>query len=120
MKELSRIENLCFRLGAILMLAGVTIHIFMPSVSMVVYGIGMLMFTLMQMRAEYTGHDLTVSRLRRQQMLGCACFVIALVLMSMQQHQWGPCRRNEWLVALAIGCILQLYTAIRIPQALGE
>lgn len=120
MKELTTAENLCFRTGAILMLIGAALNMFQPTHSMFVYGIGTLMFTLMQVKAEYLGRDLTVLRLRRQQLLACACFVIALVMMSMQQHQWGPCRRREWLIALTVGCILELYTSFRIPQELNK
>ena len=100
------------------MLVGVAVFILSPMVSMCIYGIGTLMFTLMQVRAEYLGRDLTLMRLRRQQLLGCCCFVLALVMMSMQLHGWGPLRRQEWVVALAIGCILELYTSFRIPQEL--
>jgi len=118
MKELNTLENLCFRLGAVLMLVGAALHVFSPYTSMLIYGVGTLMFTLMQVRTEYLGRDITIMRLRRQQLLGCCCFVLALVMMSMQQHQWGPCRRQEWVVALTIGCILELYTSFRIPQEL--
>ena len=120
MKELNTLENLCFRIGAVLMLIGAALNIVHPYVSMFIYGIGTLMFTLMQVRAEYEGRNVTVMRLRRQQLLGCCCFVLALVMMSMQQHQWGPFRRQEWIVALAIGCVLELYTSFRIPQELKK
>ncbi|MBR6032425.1 MAG: hypothetical protein IKP36_10805 [Bacteroidaceae bacterium] len=120
MKELNTLENLCFRLGAVLMLVGAALHVLFPYTSMLIYGIGTLMFTLMQVRTEYLGRDITIMRLRRQQLLGCCCFVLALVMMSMQQHQWGPCRRQEWVVALTIGCILELYTSFRIPQEMKK
>ncbi len=120
MKRLTVFENLCFRMGALLMLLGAAIFLLYPFASMCIYGMGTLMFTLMQLRAEYEGRDFTVRRLRRQQLLGCCCFVIALVLMSMQLHQWGPCRRNEWIVALTIGCVFELYTAFRLPKALDK
>lgn len=120
MKELNTLENFCFRIGAVLMLIGAALNIVHPYVSMFIYGIGTLMFTLMQVRAEYEGRNVTVMRLRRQQLLGCCCFVLALVMMSMQQHQWGPFRRQEWIVALTIGCVLELYTSFRIPQELKK
>ena len=102
------------------MLAGVAMCIMFPMVGMYVFGIGTLMFTLMQVQAEYLGHDITLIRLRRQQLLACCCFVLTLVMMSMQQHQWGPFRRQEWVVALTVGCILELYTSFRIPQELNK
>lgn len=120
MRELKPFENLCFRIGAVLMLAGVSIYILYPVCSMFVYGIGTMMFTLMQVRTEYLGRNITIIRLRRQQLFACCCFVLALIMMSMQQHGWGPFRRQEWLVALTIGCILELYTSFRIPQELKK
>ena len=120
MRELSPLENLCFRCGAVLMLVGIALFIVIPMVSMCIYGIGTLMFALMQVRAEYLGRNITIMRLRRQQLLGCCCFVLALVMMSMQLHKWGPCQRQEWVVALAIGCVLELYTSFRIPQELDK
>ena len=120
MRELQPLQNLCFRCGAVLMLVGVAIFILYPMVGMYIYGIGTLMFTLMQVRAEYLGRDFTIRRLRRQQLLACCCFVLTVVLMSMQLRNWGPCRRQEWIVALTIGCVLELYTSIRIPQELEK
>ena len=120
MKELSPLQNLCFRIGAVLMLIGAAIFIMYPMVGMYAYGIGTLMFTLMQVQAEYLGRDITLMRLRRQQLLACCCFVLALVMMSMQLHNWGPFRRQEWVVALTIGCVLELYTSFRIPQELKK
>jgi len=120
MRELTPLQNLCFRIGAVLMLVGAAVFILSPIVGMCVYGIGTLMFSLMQIKTEYLGRDITLIRLRRQQLLACCCFVLALVMMSMQVHQWGPFRRQEWVVALTIGCILELYTSFRIPQELKK
>ena len=119
-KELSPLQNLCFRIGAVLMLVGATIYIMYPKAGMYAYGIGTLMFALMRVQAEYMGRSATIIRLRRQQLLACCCFVLALVMMSMQQQNWGPFRRQEWVVALAIGCVLELYTSFRIPQELRK
>lgn len=120
MRELSPLQNLCFRCGAVLMLIGAAMFIVYPIVGMYVFGVGTLMFTLMQVRAEYLGHNITIMRLRRQQLLACCCFILSLVLMSMQIHNWGPCRRQEWVIALTIGCVLELYTSFRIPQELKK
>ncbi len=120
MRELSPLENTCFRVGAVLMVIGAAVYILYPLASMFIYGIGTLMFTLMQVRAEYLGRDITMIRLRRQQLLACCCFVLALVMMSMQLKNWGPCRRQEWVIALTIGCVMELYTSFRIPQEMKD
>jgi hypothetical protein len=120
MKELSRAENIIFRLGAILMLAGLAMHMVSSRLAMYIYGMGTLGFCLMQLRAEYTGNNLVIRRLRHQQLLACVFFILTLACMSMQVFQYGPFRRNEWIVALAIGCVLELYTAWRIPAELQK
>lgn len=120
MRELTPLQNLCFRIGAVLMLVGAAVFILSPIVGMCIYGVGTLMFSLMQIKTEYLGREITLIRLRRQQLLACCCFVLALVMMSMQVHGWGPFRRQEWVVALTIGCVLELYTSFRIPQELKK
>lgn len=119
-RELSSWENMLFRIGAILMLIGVTVHIFNAEISLFIYGIGAMLFCLMQLRAVYEGNDLNVIRLRRQQLFACLMFIGTAMCMSMQVYQFGFARRNEWVVALAIGCVLELYTAWRIPNALQK
>ncbi|MBO6125467.1 MAG: hypothetical protein J6P55_06390 [Bacteroidaceae bacterium] len=119
-RELSSWENMLFRMGAILMLIGVTVHIFNAEISLFIYGIGAMLFCLMQLRAVYEGNDLNVIRLRRQQLFACLMFIGTAMCMSMQVYQYGFARRNEWVVALAIGCVLELYTAWRIPNALQK
>jgi len=119
-RELTSLENLLFRIGAVLMLVGVAVHIFSPEISLFIYGIGAMLFCMMQLRAVYDGNDLTVIRLRRQQLFACLMFIGTAMCMSMQVYQYGFARRNEWVVALTVGCVLELYTAWRIPSALQK
>lgn len=119
-RQLTFLENLLFRTGALLMLLGVTLHIFSPLYSLYTYGLGAMLFSLMQLRAVYEGNDLNVIRLRRQQLLACLMFLGTVMCMSMQAYQYGFARRNEWVVSLAIGCVLELYTSWRLPVALQK
>lgn len=120
MKPLSPLQNFLFRMGAVMMLAGLVLRMLWPVVSLWVFGIGTMLFCLMQLQAEYLGWEPTVRRLRRQQLLSCIFFLLTVVFMSMQTLQWGPLRRNEWKVTLAIACVLQLYTAWRLPAELQK
>lgn len=115
MKELSRFQNLLFQLGAILMLIGLAGRMWNAELGLWMYGTGSLFFCLMQLRAEYLGRDVVLKRLRRQQMMACVCFLLTLLCMSMQVYKYGFAQRNEWMVTLAIACVLELYTAWRIP-----
>jgi hypothetical protein len=40
--------------------------------------------------------------------------------MAMQTFRFGFALRNEWVVALTVGCVLELYTAFRIPAELKK
>ena len=120
MKELNRWQNMLFRAGAILMLAGAAAHLFVPIVSLWLFAVGAGAYAAMRLRTEYMGRSVILVRLRRQQLLASACFVLAAVLMSMQDMNYGFAMRNEWVVSLAVGCVLELYTSWRIPQELAK
>lgn len=120
MKNLNTWQNAVFRLGAILMLAGAAAFMFQHVLAFWLYVIGCLGFCCMQALAGYEGRDLAVKRLRRQQLMGCVFFFLAAVCMSMQVFHWGRYMRNEWVVMLTIGCVLELYTSWRLPSVLSH
>ena len=110
-----------------MMLAGLVLRMPFPFsggllsvVSLWVFGIGAMLFCVMQLQTEYLGRDFNVRRLRRQQILACVFFLLTVVCMSMQTLKWGPARRNEWMVFLAVACMLELYTAWRLPAELQK
>ena len=118
MRELNRWQNILFRVGALLMLAGAAVHLFASRLSLGLFAVGTMFYALMRLRTEYAGNDIVLIRLRRQQLMASACFVLTAVLMSMYDLRYGFAVRNEWVVSLAIGCVLELYTSWRIPQEL--
>lgn len=120
MKELGIWELRAFRIGALLMLVGAAAYMFVRPLSLVFFTVGTLVFTFVQMRQVYTGNDITVIRLRRQQIVSCLMFLVAAVCMWLQEFRVHYATHNEWLVALAIGCVVQLYTAWRLPDALSK
>lgn len=120
MKQLTRIENALFRAGGVAMLGGAVAYALSPLWGLWLLAVGVALYSLMQLRAEYTGTDFNVRRLRRQQLFSLVVLWGAVLCMSMQVMHWGPLRRNEWMVCLAVGAILQLYTAWRIPAELSK
>lgn len=84
------------------------------------YVVGVLMFVSMQLKAEYEGRNFTIVRLRRQQLMGAAAFVLSAVAMTAQTMGHYLVRYNEWVVCLLVGSILEFYTALRIPQELEK
>ena len=95
MKPLSRLQSLAFTLG------------------------GLLLGTL-QLVQRYEGRNVTVRRLRRQQMLGACLLMISACLLLVTAFRLLPLRGGEWKVALAIAAVLELYTAFRLPAELGK
>lgn len=109
-------------LGGLLMLAGAILPIFVPTVAPWVFCAGALLFCPMQMLARYEGTNLTVRRLRRQQLLGALLLLISGGLMFADIY--GPWRfgslwlmGGEWKMFLLIAAIIEVYTAFRIPAA---
>ena len=120
MNRLTRIQQILFQMGAVLLLVGAAGFMVVPKLATVVFFLGAVAFCPMQMLQRYEGANVVLRRLRRQQLLGALALLLTPVLMWMQAWQWGFSRRNEWVVCLAIACVLQLYTAFRIPAELKK
>lgn len=122
MKQLSFLQNYIFRFGALAFLFGLGMRLFNPLVGTLFFVAGVVLFTSMQMLAGYEGNNFIIARLRRQQVMGDLALLLSAAAMLAQQFNFGPswAHRNLWLLLLAIGCILQLYTAFRIPSELEK
>lgn len=79
-----------------------------------------IMFSSMQVLQKYEGKNITLKRLRRQQILGALMLLLAGGLMACSVYGIPPLCKGEWQVALAIGAILEVYTAFRIPAELAR
>ena len=120
MHELSPRQLLAQQIGAVLMLLGAACFMWQPLWATVAFTVGALVFAPLQMLQRYEGRSFTLRRLRRQQLLGALALLVTACLMIMQVCQIGFARRNEWVVALAIACVLELYTAFRISAELEK
>lgn len=99
--------------GAVLALVGVTSYITHWSLSPYMYTIGATMVALAQINSPIKTDNLTLKRLRAQQIIGAIMLVVTGALMFFTH-------RNEWIVCLSVAAILELYTAFRIPQELEK
>ena len=121
MKELSKIQNCLFIIGAMMLLAGAAAFMFVNTYAAIIYIVGSLLFGAMQMLASYDGDSIVLRRLRRQQIFGAICLIVAGGLMLMnRQFVFGIYLRNEWMIALFIGAFFELYTSFRIPAELDK
>jgi len=106
--------------GGVLVIAGAALYMAVPLLAFVLFTIGALAFSYMQLLQSYEGKNFTIRRLRRQQLLGAVALLVTACMMAMQTFRLGYLMRNEWVVALAIACVLELYTAFRLPAELRK
>ena len=106
---MKKIQQAIYILGGILLVAGAALYITGWAWVPYMYITGSFMFAAMQMLDRYTGKNLVLRRLRRQQLLGAIALMLAGVLML-------ACKHNEWILCMLVGCLVELHTAFRIPQ----
>ena len=95
--------------GAVALLLGAALQITQLAWAPYLYLIGAIMFAYVQVMNGYEWKNIIIRRMRRQQIIGATLLVVAGVMMIL----W---KRNEWVVCLNIAAVLEMYTAIRIPQ----
>ena len=120
MHELSPFQLVAQQVAALLMLLGAAAFMWQPVWATVLFAVGALVFAPLQMLQRYEGRSFIIRRLRRQQLLGALALLVTACLMIMQAFRVGFARRNEWVVALAVACVLELYTVFRIPAELKK
>ena len=120
-----------------LMVAGAGCYVFFILQGLVCFLVlaGSLLFAAMQARQRYEGTSITLRRLRRIQFFALACFVCAGVFMVEDcYHLLKPwfaqsisgyanyvnIFHNNWVVALLIGALLEMYTTHRIGHELRK
>lgn len=108
------------KVGGILLIVGAAMYMLRPLAAFIIFALGVVAFGSMQALQTYDGPNFIVRRLRRQQLLGALALVLCACCMCMQTFHRGFAIRNEWVVCLAIGAILELWTAFRIPHELEK
>lgn len=102
-------QSVIFITGAVLLLAGAVVFITGWEYAPYLYSVGAVMFAAIQLMNGYDGKNVTIRRLRRQQ-------VFAAVLLMLTGMFMFTTRGNEWIVSLTIAALLQLYTSFRISK----
>lgn len=118
MKPLTKLQNVLFISGAVLLLIGLFLYLLWPVAAVCVFAAGALLYASMQIKASYEGNNFIIRRLRRQQILGALLLVVTAFLMAAQTFRILALHGNEWIVCLSIAAVVQVYTAFRIPQEL--
>lgn len=93
-----------------------------------VFAVGALAFVLMQLKQGYEGTSTTIHRLRGIIVVSDMFFLVAAFLMFANQDNmlgldyltYVRYIHNNWVVALLIAAILQLYTSMRLDRELKK
>ena|SRR5574344_1949657 len=128
MKELNKWQNIAFLAGAILMVVGSGAYIFLHSWSPYIYCVGAVAFVCMQLLQRYEGKNFTIRRLRRIVFMSDAFFLIAGIMMianmsnflNLDSLTYIRYVHNNWVIALLIAALLQLYATHRIQHELDK
>ena len=140
MRELSKAQSIIFALGGLLMVVGVGCVVFGVQTALMRYGavafaVGAVCFATMQMTQVYTGNNIVIRRLRRIMVFADVCFVVAALLLIENAFQivfpymattidgynnYIHYVYNNWVVALLIAAILELYSTHRISYELKK
>ena len=128
MKQLNKTESIIFLAGGMMMVVGSGAYLFMLGWAPYVFAVGALAFVLMQLKQTYDGDNLTIRRLRRIMVVSDVMFLLAALLMFanmgnfMGLHLWDYLNylHNNWVVALLVAAILQLYSTHRISHELDK
>lgn len=105
-----KIATAMFIVGGVMTLVGALAYITeFRETAPYIYTVGAGMVALAQIATPTESKNVTLRRLRVQQIFGALALVLTGLFM-MYTHG------NEWIVCLTIAAVLELYTAFRIPQ----
>ncbi len=101
------------RIGAIALLAGLVMRMFLPDVYAVVYICGAVLFAVTQFLLRPDDDGVVLRRLVAQQQLAGMLLIGAGILMFTHYN-------NEWIVILLCGTLMELYTVFRISMEIDK
>ena len=127
MKKLNKLQSVIMCLGGLLMAAGAILFITHWDPSPYIYILGSILFVGMQLLQRYEGYNIVLRRLRNIYIIGGVLILFAGVLMVfnyqyvyLKWFNYSFYIRNEWVLSLFLGSLLQLYTSFRMPVELDK
>ncbi len=108
-----KVISVCNSLSWVALVFGALGRMFVPEVAAWVFLVAALCLAVTQFLLRVRGGNFVLKRLVLQQQIAGVVLVAAGVLMFTHT-------RNEWIVVMFVGTLLQLYTAFRIPQEMEK
>lgn len=120
-------------IGGVVLLAGAVMHITGSDISRYLYCGGAVLFAVGQITDGYDGDNLTIRRLRGQQVLGAVFLLLSGLMMCserwhsdivMNMEMGDTLRsflsmltaRNGWIVTMTFAAVFELYSAMRLEH----
>ena len=137
MRQLTKTESLIMVVGALLMAVAAVLYVLaIRKPASLIMVLGTAGFVSMQMRQTYEGTNLTIKRLRSIMSFGHIFFIAAALLMLENAFQfllpefmesgiegynvYVHYIYNNWVVALLVAAVIELYTTHRISSELKK
>ena len=122
MKPLTPLQNAISMIGGVLLIVGALLPLagVMAEYAPYVFTLGALSYGGTQMLRRYEGKNMTIIRLRRQEIIGALLLMVSAILMLVSSFRLLPLQGGEWKVCLSIAVVFELYTAFRLPQELDK
>ena len=128
MKQLNKVENIIFLLGAVMIVVGSAANLFFQSWAPYVFAMGVAAYVLMQFKQSYEGSNVTIRRLRRIVIISDVFFIVSAVLMfantynifGLDHLSYVQYVHNKWVATVLIAAVLQLCSSHRLGKELSE
>lgn len=128
MRQLNRVENTIYIVGALLLVVGAAMGLFWRHVAPYVFAVGVVCFVSMQLLQRYEGDNFTIRRLRRIMILSDVLLLVSALLMfagngnplGLDHITYVSYVKGNWVVLLLLAAVLQLYTTYRISSELEQ
>lgn len=128
MKQLNKVENIIFQLGAIMIFVGSVANLFFQQWAPYVFAMGVVAYVLMQFKQSYEGTNISIIRLRQMLIFSDVLFIATAFLMFANQENmfgfnaltYAQYIHNNWVVTLFLAALLQLYSYFRIDKEIAK
>lgn len=120
MRQLTPRQLIFFQVATIAMIVSLCLFTILPIIALCIYAVCSALFAFFIFLMRYEGSDITLLRLRRQQIFGAVCLILVAFARAMQLFQLSPLRHNEWMIFLTIGVLLFNYATWRITYIMEK
>ena len=103
-------KNILLQISGILILLSALLYLFIPVVAPWIMAFAVALFSVITVTTPYPGKSIRGKRLFNFQLFSCLFMIVATYLMFRS--------RNEWVLIMVVGAVLQLYASIVIPKEL--